>query len=165
MTLNETSIIARLYRWFYDVRTLPNNLCAYFWRVVLMWVLLLLTGIFILPTLIFSRTRASCYGEELSFNIGIIIMLTIASFMIYSILALTPLINFDGEVHIRAVVVGVIAWVGFFTIMGAVLIEEYKSNTLGDNILVGYVKAKYNRYCPKIEWTSSNSKNMDNENK
>jgi len=51
MILKENSIQARLYRWFYDVKEMPQSLCQYFWRLVVIWVLLIPFGFFVIPTL------------------------------------------------------------------------------------------------------------------
>ena len=34
VVLNTNGILAKYYRWYYDTKTLPENLCPYFWRLL-----------------------------------------------------------------------------------------------------------------------------------
>jgi len=42
------SLNAKLYRWFYDVRRMPN-LCPYFWKSIIMWILIVPYELIVLP--------------------------------------------------------------------------------------------------------------------
>jgi hypothetical protein len=55
MNLNQNSIPAKLYRWFYQKNQyeMPTNLCPYFWQLVVMWIFILPCALLSLPANIF----------------------------------------------------------------------------------------------------------------
>jgi acyl-homoserine lactone acylase PvdQ len=52
MKLNINSTSAQLYRWFYATEQMPQSLCPYFWKLVLMWVFILPYTILSLPVIL-----------------------------------------------------------------------------------------------------------------
>ena len=52
MKLNSNSISSKLYRWFYGTKELPNNLCPYFWKLVLAWLVLIPYSLVCLPVIL-----------------------------------------------------------------------------------------------------------------
>ena len=52
MKLNINSTSAQLYRWFYATTTMPQSLCPYFWKLVIMWLLILPYSILSLPVIL-----------------------------------------------------------------------------------------------------------------
>lgn len=55
--LKENSITARLYRWFYTKQNMPNNLCPYFWKVVIMYLVIVPYSLWCLPVIVSKRIQ------------------------------------------------------------------------------------------------------------
>lgn len=173
MELNKNSTTARLYRWFYNIKEMPQNLCPYFWKLALMWILVIPFSIFTLPTLLFSDLKDNHPIKRFS-----------ASFIIYGIiyiafgLILAPIIwIFYAETPLNsamlgATVVGTIIWF-VLAILGFLKLAEYLLEKISDavhyrryknykkkhlkqadepSVIIEFVKARYNKYCPKIDW-------------
>ena len=49
MKLTKNSFNSKLYRWFYCTNQLPINLCPYFWKLLMAWVLLIPVVVITLP--------------------------------------------------------------------------------------------------------------------
>jgi hypothetical protein len=171
MTLNENSLNANLYRWFYGKYTLPTNLCPFFWKLVAAWILLIPFSIFCLPTIlmdIFSDNFTlgkEKPGDRLWVSLVIWIGLFLITCMVLAIpLFFTELGGFTGLGR-----TGVLLWV-IGLIIGAIYLvvhgyDKYKESKKKydeygyriyeektDNILIGFIKAKYNEWCPVITW-------------
>jgi hypothetical protein len=56
MEINTNSVWTKLWQWFYGVRTedLPNNLCPYFWKMLLMILTIIPYTLFCLPLIIYD---------------------------------------------------------------------------------------------------------------
>jgi hypothetical protein len=54
MELNLNSLTAKLYRWFYNQYEMPNSLCPYFWKMIIMYVFIIPYSIISLPQIIFE---------------------------------------------------------------------------------------------------------------
>ena len=67
MKLNQNSLSAKLYRWFYKTDTMPTNLCPYFWKLVTAVILSPLFAIYTLPYEIinYKRSRRDTYNVML----------------------------------------------------------------------------------------------------
>lgn len=76
MKLKENSITARLYKWFYNVNQLPQSLCPYFWKLVLMGLLIIPYVIASAPVLIWSIFEKDADGVSIGEKLGV-------SFIIY----------------------------------------------------------------------------------
>jgi hypothetical protein len=180
MKLNQNSISARLYRWFYLTEDMPKNLCPYFWKLVLMYILLIPCSVLYLPITI-ARIEATETGERVALGFfswlavfGAIVMLFPITYFFYG--------WFPEKSHFGAWQnVGIALWICAFIIassLGLLRIlnkrkekmrmkhRQYIWNEDGEyvsnpdyvpyepkpNILIEFVKAKYNKYCPQIEW-------------
>jgi|APGre2960657373_1045057.scaffolds.fasta_scaffold04756_7 hypothetical protein len=165
MKLNQNSLSAKLYRWFYKTDTMPTNLCPYFWRLVTAVILSPLLAIYTLPYEIINdkRSRWDTYGDILGtsftywfFIAAIICMISTLSLFFY--------IPDEDSLFMVMIVFGFCVWTSLI-IVGIIWsihkTEKYllnenhskKSDTeKTDNIIVEMVKAKYHKYCPKIDW-------------
>jgi hypothetical protein len=161
MKLNQNSLSAKLYRWFYKTDTMPTNLCPYFWKLVTAVILSPLFAIYTLPYEIinYKRRCRDTYGDMLGESLGywcliaaIICMISPLGFFFY--------IPDKGSSLWVIMVVGCILW-GSLILVGitwaivktVVYLESKKSDDeKTDNIIVEMVKAKYHKYCPKIDW-------------
>ena len=170
MTLNENSFNANLYRWFYGKYNLPTNLCPFFWKLVAAWILFIPFSIFCLPTIvmdIFSGnfTLEEKPGDRLWISLVIWNGLFLATCMVLAI----PLIFTDFGDFTNLGRTGILLWI-IGLIIGTIYLcfhgydkyldsnkkydqwgyRIYEEKT--DNILIGFIKAKYNEWCPVITW-------------
>jgi len=161
MKLNQKSLSAKLYRWFYKTDTMPTNLCPYFWKLVTAVILSPLFAIYTLPYEIinYKHSRRDTYADILGESLGywffiaaIICMISTLSLFYYTPdedSLLMVMIVFGFCVWTALIIVGII-WSIFNT-------KEYVKSKKSDdektdNIIVEMVKAKYHKYCPKIDW-------------
>ena len=166
MQLNNDSITARFYRWFYNTKNMPLSLCPYFWQLVWMWVILLPLTILTLPTFLMSR------GEEdvtwIS-RIGVsIVMYCFLLFMVTMVLAIIDYFftNFaEGTTLYELAQIGVFFWFWvvlflFFLFLGYLSkkINKGKKTLKEDrpSIVLEFIKAKYNKICPRLDWIQKN---------
>ena len=182
MKLNHNSLSARLYRWFYITDHMPPTLCPYFWKLVLMWILILPYSFLCLPLIIVKQDE-----EILEWRVRPIFGVVLYGVVFVTFLALFPLTYFIwGLFEVKSVflqwqVAGMLIWVIIivYAIVWAIVKLnsrrklarrrrqlEYIWNDKGDyvlnpdyvhyeprpNIIVEFIKAKYNKYCPKIDW-------------
>ncbi len=161
MKLNQNSISAKLYRWFYKTDTMPPNLCPYFWKLVTAVILSPLLAIYTLPYEIinYKRRRLETYGDMLGTSAAYWCFIAAIICMI-SPLGLFFCIPDKGSLLSVIMTIGCILW-GSLIIVGitwaivktVVYLESKKSDDeKTDNIIVEMVKAKYHKYCPKIDW-------------
>ena len=173
MTLNQNSTSAKSYRWFYATQQMPESLCPYFWKLVLMWVFIVPYTILSLPIILMDRKDPEHRTTVERAGTGVIIWFCLG--MLISMLSWVGLFFFEpvkDSTWLHMLVIGVIGW-GFSIVIGA--LEGYKAlkewnyrrkikyNKDGyriwnepkekqPSILIEFVKAKYNKYCPKIDW-------------
>lgn len=181
MTLNLDSVSARLYRWFYDKEQMPDNLCPYFWKLVLMWLMILPYMVVTLPVQIRTKFRQKPIDETIAYTIAAYLLL--AMLVIYSILPIHLFFGVDGWFIDGALPgsAGLWAVTIALSIYGLIdflykkfkkskwskkMYDEYGHVYYGydsygrkiyypikkPNIIVEFIKAKYNKYCPKITW-------------
>ena len=181
MKLNQNSISSKLYRWFYGTKELPTNLCPYFWKLVLAWLVLVPYSLVCLPVILteiynkkYSYTDNST-GKRIGLSAIIYIMIFFILCMITTISWFFILLEKDsfygfmgtigGLLWVTSIVIGIIE--------GAKALKERnqrrkikydeRGNRIWDEskeektyLVVEFVKAKYNKYCPKIDWVDKN---------
>lgn len=180
MTLNTNSLNAKLYCWFYGKTTwnLPNNLCPYFWKLILAWALLvpysLFCTLYILTHEIFDTKYENGdhkTGERMGISLllnGIILMLFLMiNVVVWFFVDYTPKSIFS-ELLGPGAMLWVVA-IGFGIYYGIkALVEHIKESRIPrdengyriyppykekkPNLIIEFVKAKYGQYCPKIDW-------------
>lgn len=177
MKLNSNSISSKLYRWFYGTNDLPNNLCPYFWKLVLAWLVLIPYSLVCAPVIILELTdknykyTTNSTGKRIGFGILIYFILFCISSMLSVIgcFFITPekytfyafMVTLGFMVWAVAIVVGVIE--GYKAFKEWNYRRKIKYNEDGYRIwdepkeertylVVEFAKAKYNKYCPKIDW-------------
>ena len=180
MTLNTNSLNAKLYCWFYGKTAyhLPNNLCPYFWKLILAWLLLvpyaLFCTLYILTNEIFNpkyengdHKTGERFGISLLLN-GIIMMLFLMiNVVVWFFVDYTPKSIFS-ELLGPGAMLWVVA-IGFGIYYGIKALHEYikekriprdengyriypEYKEKKPNLIVEFAKAKYGKYCPKIDW-------------
>ena len=179
MKLNQNSISAKTYRWFYMTKDMPTNLCPYFWKLVIAYTLLIPVS---LVTLVYQIAYhkndgpADSPGER--FVLGALFW-----FALYVVIAmLSPILLLwlspeKDTLLMSTVCAGVVLWLLAIILGAANLIKYlkerredrlYKKNNYDENgnwipiedrvkekrsyILIEMVKATYYKYCPKIDW-------------
>lgn len=172
MKLNKNSWHARLYNAMYKTEyrdaKLPGSLCPYFWALVLSLTLVIPLGMLALPTLIWNKLMKDDAGDgRLIAQAGMGIFLYIILFLVY--VMITPIIWLfipnPSENFTEIATVGLIMIIIGIIITIVVLIKKYYDNKRyisyrndeeekekQPNIFVAFIKAKYNKYCPKIDW-------------
>ncbi len=154
MKINYNSTSSKLWRWFYRNCEMPNNLCSYFWSYVALCIL-------IVPCLIFRSWAFLPFVYEEREERGIQFIKAIACWVALtaSFWLIAPVVRFlflhkndwlkqEGIVLcvILLISIAVVIIVGIFWYF-----ENRDSNIFTDNIIVEFVKAKKNRYCPLLE--------------
>lgn len=180
MNLNSNGPSAQLYRWFYTTDRMPQNLCPYFWKLVIAYVFAAPIFLIALPTR-FIRADIDTSGER--FGLGLIfwaiLFLSICGIFTGLTIFFVAFTKGSFLYHIQMIGAFVLFFAGIIsTIFGAIhLIKRAKEkredrhrkyvwingdyvenpNYVGPavkrpNLIVEFVKAKYNKYCPKIDW-------------
>lgn len=176
MKLNINSNTAQLYRWFYNTSVMPESLCPYFWKLALMWVVIMPYTILSLPMIILERLDRSethSTGERLGGGLLIYVILSILLCML-SLIGLFFVEPVKDSLFMHALATGAICW-AFLIIIGIIelykfLKEKWENRGIKydedgyriwnpepkqDSIIVSFVKASYNKYCPRIEWNNN----------
>jgi len=172
MNLNKNSISARLYRWFYRVYDMPENLCPYFWQLVIMYVFIIPYSIIALPMVIIKEddSDARFIGGFLLWATLFIGLIALYAPITYFIWGFGP----KNSTMLGLQMGGFICWViSVITliILGLIKLKDRKKNQkyVWDHstyeyipnpdyrpsfatITLEFIKAKYKRYCPKIDW-------------
>lgn len=173
MKLHANSLTAQLYRWFYATSTMPESLCPYFWKMILAWVFLIPYTILSLPVILMDRKDPEKRSTGERAGIGFIIWFIL--FIVVCMLSWVGLFFVDppkDSLYMNIIVTGFIGWAFSIGIGVAQLIKflKHKWETRHirydeegyriwepvkekePSIIKEFVKAKYNKYCPKIEW-------------
>jgi len=173
MKLNFNSNSAKLYRWFYATTQMPQSLCPYFWKLVLMWVFILPYTILSLPLILMDlkdpESRSMAERPGMGFIIWFILGMLICMISWFGLFFATPSKN---GVWVNVLGVGAIGWLASI-VLGSIELYKWakekwenrnvkydengyriwaKPEPKQPSILVEFVKAKYNKYCPKIDW-------------
>lgn len=180
MKLNHNSTSARLYRWFYMAKDMPQTLCPYFWKLVVMWVFILPLSIITAPLMVISSKPEDWFGR-------IVGGLLIWGLLFGAFLMLFPLTYVIWGWFSEKTTFGTWQRTGIFlwvlsmiiaTVWGILELNKRRREKIrhtqrewiwdenGDhvlnpdyipyekkpNIIIEFIKATYNKYCPKIDW-------------
>jgi hypothetical protein len=161
MKLDQNSLSAKLYRWFYKTDTMPTNLCAYFWKLVIAVILSPLLAIHTLPYEIinYKRRRWDTYSDMLGMSLAYWCFIAAVICMISTLGLFFYIPNKSSSLWV-IISVGCILWGSLILVgIGWGIYETVKylkskksDDEKTDNIIVEMVKAKYHKYCPKIDW-------------
>jgi hypothetical protein len=165
MKRNINSIPARLYRDFYAFEgadEMPKSLCSYFWKLMGMWLVIVPLSLFSIAGFIIEICeyfQRKLNKKSIRFPIYSSKDRVLGSLAIYAFLLLiwcigvgivgifTPLSyhGLFGVTHTLGITVDIIIAI-------ALIFWFFGGGPF--NIISSYIKAKYNRVCPKIEWES-----------
>ena len=180
MKLSKSSVLSKLYCWFYVTNKLPISLCPYFWRTVLMFILFVPYCIVSLPVIIgsifckdfrveidirdYHRTSIESPWSRVGFGVMIYVLILFFSIVLLPLLPLfidivpksklSHFITAMGIIDISGVVLFIFCI--FYSFISDYFRERQMNNLIvkekTSNIIVEMVKAKYKKYCPKIDW-------------
>ena len=180
MKLKSNSISSKLYRWFYGTDSLPTNLCPYFWKLVLAWLVLIPYSLVCFPMILTEiynkkyKYTDNSTGKRIGLGIIVYFMLLVITSMISLICAFFVSPEKD-SFYLFLSTLGAVAWViGIIlgSIEGYKVFEDwnYRRKIKYDEngyriwnepkqkktyLIVEFAKAKYNKYCPKIDWVDN----------
>ena len=184
MKLNKNSVTSRLYKWFYGVsewQGLPNNLCPYFWKVVLMYLTFIPYVLFSIPVVVYDlfdkqyENGERGTGERLGVSCGVYIGILLVTSLI------TAIAGFFTPIETKSFwefcqILGCMVWLGLIVIgiiEGIKYLREYSTTDKSYysetenkwvyektkvNLTTEFIKAKYNKYCPKIDWVGNDTR-------
>ncbi len=173
MKLNQNSLSAKLYRWFYGTEVMPTNLCPYFWKLVAAY-------IFAAPLAIWTAPYSVIYKDDedrvpiserlgISFIAWIIIGLVVSMISVFGLFFKIPE---KDSLYWVSTMLGFASW-GAVLVLSISELVKYISEKIEDrkyrkvgrlqngeliirekkpNLAVEMIKAKYNKYCPQINW-------------
>jgi hypothetical protein len=173
MKLNINSVSARLYRWFYSTTQMPQSLCPYFWKLVLMWVFIVPYTILSLPCILTDLKDPDYKTTGEKAGVGFIMWFIIA--MVVSMLSWVGVffaVPVKDTLWLYMIEFGAIGWLAAI-IFGSIALFKWikekwenrhvkydengyriwtKPEAKQPSIITEFIKAKYNKYCPKIDW-------------
>lgn len=177
MQLNLNSLSAKLYRWFYTTSQMPQSLCPYFWKLVLMWVLILPYSLISIPTLIIRRFQPDAKYSTISrFVVSLVVWFIIFILLCMLIAVFAPffigLPKLSDDLYLLLFTLGSACWLVTIVYGSGSLFMWAKEKWINRNIkydehgnpiweptkerqpsiITEFVKASYNKYCPKIDW-------------
>ena len=156
MELNENSITSKIYRWFYNKEyyEMPSNLCPYFWQLMFMWIVFIPSVILSLPYSILTKIQGKSEHHP-----GIGFLLWWGLYCIQCVFITLGIFFFkykkDGYFYHSAVIGICIIIIGIvlgIKKLGEIFRNKKTYKNKQPNIIIEFVKAKYNKYCPKIDW-------------
>ena len=159
---------------------MPQNLCPYFWKLVIMWILIIPYSLLSLPVII-GKNEIEEWGVRPlagAFGWGILFIIFVAIFPItylfwgwFDSKTLFGSWQLAGIFVWSMILIGSVTWGILEFIKRGVekkrhIKEEWIYDEYGDyvrnpdyvpfearpNIIKEFIKAKYNKYCPKIDW-------------
>lgn len=169
--LNKNSWHARFYRWSHGIDSLPQSLCTYFWNLVLTIVFaplvmpLSLAGLlnmWVHKLLLQDDWEWSEYRRD-----GVYCLDLVATSTLYTMglglvgCALYAGVTAWGATHLNPLqIVGVTVWIVIilctlvFCLVSLVnwLSSQNYNSEKKPSLLKEFIKAKVNKYCPKINW-------------
>jgi amino acid transporter len=165
MKLDQNSLSAKLYRWFYKTDTMPTNLCSYFWKLVTAVIFGLPVAILTVPHMVIYHKDDSrnSFGERIVISLVIWLLIAAVISMISSLgfffympdteSLLWLIMGIGGFFWGILIIVGIGFGISWSIDKTKEHLQSKNSNTeKTDNIIVEMVKAKYHKYCPKIDW-------------
>jgi hypothetical protein len=178
MKLNSNSISSKLYRWFYGTNDLPNNLCPYFWKLVLAWLVLIPYSLVCAPVIIMELIDGDGYRYQDNSTGKRIGLSALVYFILFCVMCMISFIGWFFVLPEKDSFYGLMGTIGSLVWVAVIItgaIEGYKAfeewnyrrkikyDENGRRIynfhkeektylIVEFAKAKYNKYCPKIDW-------------
>ena len=166
------SLPARLYRWFWFEKRMPDGLCPYFWKSLIMYLVIIPYSILLLPSVLISvfsddvKNGGDSHSTRFFASMIIYVGIFVLSSLLYAPTIFWYIEDHQGILgalqHVGAglwtvgFIIGLvflIRW-GFFQLSNKIYDIRYPNypREKKPSLVVEFVKAKYNKYCPKIDW-------------
>lgn len=175
MKLNYNSVSAKVYREFYNTKHMPQSLCPYFWKLIIAYPIVILLLPLLIPTWITAKLSGGSDDDApiaVKAFMGAILYGCIFLIISVGVFISTIWITYYQPSMLHGMYIGGAMTTLVLSIVGITLgiqhlINERKlkrMNTELDqngnqipyvhkpNIIIEFFKAKYNKYCPKINW-------------
>lgn len=166
MKLNLKSFHVWLYKITYTTnnydKRLPTNLCPYFWKLVFAFIVFIPNIILQIPIHIFDLFSYNKFdnriGEYRIFGLITYVGIGFVLGYIYTIIQWFKMMFNAYSYDYRLAIVGYIVTSILAIIFIVIGILEYYENKeyvykeKKPSIIKEFIKAKYNKYCPKIDW-------------
>lgn len=162
MKLNQKSWHAMYYKWA-SLKMMPDNLCSYFWKLLMLIILFPLLLIFALPEILIvsisyiiikiKKDEFIYFIDEWESRWGINFLIYFLIAMIYGYI--NALINHFNETI--AITVIVIVTISIFAVINYFRKKSKKSEiktakVKKPSLISEYWKAFKGKYCPRIDW-------------
>lgn len=176
MEINYNSISARLYREFYNAKNMPESLCPYFWKLVFAWPSTILLSPLLIPFWIANKFDKSDVDIPVIGKAFVGAILYGCLFLVFCMgvtISSIWITYYQKTVWFQWYIGGFLVMFGLL-VAGVILLfqrckdKRYQKrlerswdengnyipieNRVKPNIIIEFIKAKYNRYCPKITW-------------
>lgn len=152
------------YVWLWEytyAEDLPNNLCPFFWKLILAMLLFIPNIIFRIPTsignLIFKDKKIERGDARTGIGIflyGVIFAILFVLHCEYNLLKATlgfySYNQFAANVGLFMIIVALCILIGYYWKKN--ITTNKIKNIASNNILVNFTKAWYNNHCPRINW-------------
>jgi len=166
LNLNSSSIVARLYQWFYSTKTMPTSILLYFLHLSLMSVLIIPYFIITIPSILAGRPNNENFTERILFAIAWYIpVLILISMITFIIIMFTPTEDIlkisENELRhsltFNFAAVGLISWVSLLIVLIYNLIKLIATHVITKftkilNALKHYFKSIGNKCPQRINW-------------
>ena len=174
MKLSKHTFSSKIYRYFYCTNNLPQNLCPYFWKLFLSIFLIIPLSIFRIPAGLLGEYKeilTSNYEENLlKSSLGISLGVWIFIFLFLCVLSSIQFFwmpftddTFIGFCGIFGLVILFVLFIAFLVwLIKSIKFFMYKKRNIKRkmkpdkvkpvNLITEFIKAKYHKYCPRIEW-------------
>jgi uncharacterized Tic20 family protein len=176
-TLKRNGISATIYRWFYglELYELPKNLCPYFWKSVLMYLIIIPYIVLCLPICIWEIFDKSykhgdrVCGERIAYSI----LFYIGCIMLIALLSSVGwlFVNYTiGSFFYVMGQAGITFWIlglgfGIWRLVRYIKNKAFKSKHIWNEekgeyvnytptmaIIIEMITATYHKYCPELKW-------------
>ncbi len=172
MKLKSDSFSVFIYKFVYNTQTLPNNLCPYFWKWLLMWVLVIPYTLILGPLLIIEAITKTEVDEHPFLRIMVSAMVYLGLFVVFTygymnyqlFKAIFHCYSYDRSAATTAgiadlIITGFIGiglliknWYNIIDFFKGTHIVHATNKPKKEYIIIEFIKAKYNKYCPPIDW-------------
>lgn len=159
MNLNRNSLHARLYRFFYATDEMPRNLCPYFWKLLLAFAVIVPYVVIALPIFICDHLIKERTASGARLGLGLLVWLALGFTLAlacgnYHIIRFLCNLKFNKELSSFAAFYDGIIIIIFLIWTIRTLLKKAHSKEPPEYIVIEFIKASYNKYCPSIKWNT-----------
>ena len=181
MNLDYNATTSKLYRWFYSTSIMPKSLCPYFWKLCVMWLMIIPYSLVILPAIMVGGAKVYCsFAKRLDTSMRIYFTILLVSILLIPIIGLFDVYPVGSALFDDLMLIGLFTWVCVILlsiIVSLILLVNYFADMYKDynvekflkevgqeksepkpSIIIEFIKSSYKKYCPKINWENDKYK-------